>query len=163
MIKLEPFDKADFDRLISWIDSEELMVQFAGPIFKFPLTIDQLELYITNKNRFVFKVIKLDTTEVIGHSEIYYSKNKIAKLCRILLGKKKSRGQGFGKEIVKKLVEISFNKLGALSVELNVYNWNTSAIKCYEKVGFVIDPQKNKRTQFNNYTWTAVHMTLNKL
>jgi len=54
MIKLEQFDETDFDRLISWVDSEEFMLQFAGPIFTFPLTIDQLESYISDKNRFAF-------------------------------------------------------------------------------------------------------------
>lgn len=77
MIKLEPFTRTDFNRLISWIDSEEFLIQFAGPIFTFPLTTEQLELYITDKNRFPFKVIKPETGVVIGHSEIYNSENKI--------------------------------------------------------------------------------------
>ena len=163
MIKLEQFDKPDFDRLISWVDSEKFMIQFAGPIFTFPLTTEQLEVYISDKNRFAFKVIELETGKVIGHSEIYNSKNKTAKLCRILVGDKKLRGQGLGEAIVKKLVKFAFNKLSALSIELNVYSWNTSAIKCYEKVGFVVNTSKSKTTQFDNNERAAINMTLDKL
>jgi len=163
MIKFKQFNATDFGRLISWVDSEKLLIQFAGPIFTFPLTVEQLELYISDENRFPFKVIKSETCEVIGHAEIYHSKNKVAKLCRILIGDKNLRGQGIGEEIVKELVEFAFNELSALSIELNVYDWNTSAIKCYEKVGFVVDQSKTKANQFDNNEWTSINMTLDKL
>ena len=163
MIELRQFDKTDFDRLISWIDSEKFMIQFAGPIFTFPLTTEQLEKYISDKNRLPFKVIMIKTGKVIGHAEIYNSKKSTAKLCRILIGDKDLRGKGLGEKIVNELVEFSFNKLNAVIVELNVYNWNTSAIKCYEKVGFIVNPSKSKTTQYGNNEWTAINMTLDKL
>ena len=100
MIRLEIFEKHDFTRLISWVDSEKLMLQFAGPIFTFPITIEQLDLYIADKNRYPFKAILSETGEVIGHGEAYNSDNMTAKLCRILLGENKYRGKGLGKEIV---------------------------------------------------------------
>ncbi len=162
MIELKPFDKTDFNQLISWVTSKELLIQFAGPIFTFPLTLEQLEIYVADKNRFPFKVINSKSGVVIGHAEVYYSGNKIAKLCRILIGDKSLRGQGIGEEIVNQLVEYSFNKLGALKVELNVYDWNTSAIKCYKKVGFVINSERNKTTHVENNKWTAINMTLEK-
>ncbi len=163
MIKLKQFNRTDFDQLISWIDSEELLIQFAGPIFTFPLTTNQLEIYISDKNRFPFKVIKSETGVVIGHAEIYKSEDRIAKLCRILIGDENRRGQGLGEKIVTQLVEFSFNKLGAEEVELNVYDWNISAINCYQKVGFEIIPLNNKTINFKNNIWTSINMSLNKL
>jgi len=163
MTKLEKFEKPDFDRLISWVDSEKFMFQFAGPIFHFPITNEQLELYISDKDRYAFKVIFLETGEVIGHSEIYNSGNNVTKLCRILLGDKNFRGKGLGKEMVEKLAEFSFNNLLSTTIELNVVNWNTSAIKCYEKVGFVINPLKTSTTQFKNEEWISYNMILDKV
>jgi len=49
MIKLEPFTSKDFLRLINWMDSERELVQFAGPIFSYPLTENQLTEYILIK------------------------------------------------------------------------------------------------------------------
>ncbi len=162
MLKLKEFDKADFNRLISWVESEELLIQFAGPIFTFPLTTNQLAIYITDKNRIPFKVIDSETDEVIGHAEIYFSENKTAKLCRILIGDKTKRGHGLGEEIVNQLVEFSFNKLCALKIELNVYDWNTSAIKCYKKVGFEANSSKTRKVIFNNSECTSINMTLKR-
>jgi len=57
MIKLEPFTQRDFDRLISWVDNAELLMQIAGPGFSFPLTVDQLQKYLDDKNSYAFNVI----------------------------------------------------------------------------------------------------------
>jgi RimJ/RimL family protein N-acetyltransferase len=163
MVELKQFDNTDFNRLIQWIDSEESLIQFTGPIFKYPLTIKQLEGYIADKNRFAFKVTEINSGEIIGHSEVYDLGNNTSKLCRILLGNKNLRGKGFGQEIVKKLVEFTFEKLGSSQIELNVYDWNISAIKCYEKVGFLTNPEKKEITQLRNNKWTSINMILKKL
>jgi RimJ/RimL family protein N-acetyltransferase len=162
MVKLEPFTKADFDKLISWVNSEEILVQFAGPIFTFPLTHQQLEQYLEDKNRFVYKVVHLPTNTSIGHAEISLSDESTAILCRILIGDPIYRGQGLGQKIVNKLLEISFTQFAAEKAELNVFDWNVSAIKCYEKAGFVINPNKTKKRDVNGETWTALNMTIDK-
>lgn len=162
MIKIEPFDSKDFEILISWIDSEETLVQFAGPIFTFPLSNDQLSLYLSDSKRKVFKVREIKTKEVIGHGEVYLTSNKTARLCRIIIGKKTYRGLGLGQRIVNELLRYSFEGLLIEEVELNVYNWNTSAINCYEKVGFRINPLITKAINFNNSSWTSINMIINK-
>ncbi len=59
MIALQKFDKTGYERLIRWIDSEDTLMQFAGPAFTFPLTNEQLEKSLKDKNRFAFKVVDL--------------------------------------------------------------------------------------------------------
>lgn len=163
MITLEPFDKKDFERLINWVDNEEILVQFGGPIFSFPLTIKQLEEYKNDKQRLSFKVIDQSNKTIIGHAELFPSDdNKTIKICRILIGDKANRGQGFGKQIINELLKISFLKLNKEKAELNVYDWNTNAIKCYEKVGFTINPDKTFKSEVKGSTWTAINMTINK-
>ena len=61
MIKLEPFTKIDFNRIISWIESEEDLIQFAGPAFIFPLTEDQLYKYLENQNTNAYKIVELSS------------------------------------------------------------------------------------------------------
>ncbi len=162
MIELKPFNKDDFPFLIKWIDNKEILFQFAGDIFAYPLTNIQLEKYLNDLNRNAFKVINKMNNSIIGHSEIYLTKNKTAKLCRILIGEPKFRGKGLGKIIVQELVRISFEKYNAKKVELNVYDWNTSAIKCYEKVGFKTENGVIKTTKINNTIWTAINMVITK-
>jgi RimJ/RimL family protein N-acetyltransferase len=157
MINLEPFTKKDFSRLISWIDNKEELIQFAGPVFNFPLTEDQLEKYLENKNTNAFKVIETTSNQIIGHCEVYLTETS-AKLSRILIGTKSFRGKGLGLEVVNLLLEKCFKEFKSSLVELNVYDWNIGAIKCYEKAGFVVNPEKSKNIEVNNKTWTSINM-----
>ncbi|HCY75486.1 MAG TPA: N-acetyltransferase [Ignavibacteriales bacterium] len=161
MIKLEPFTKSDFTRLISWIDNLEELVQFAGPNFSFPLTTDQLEKYLANENTFAFKVIETKSNKTIGHCEIYKSEST-AKLCRILIGEKVFRGKGLGVEVVNLLLEKSFIHFNYCLAELNVYDWNISAIKCYEKSGFKINKDRTKTILVDGKPWKSLNMIITR-
>lgn len=163
MITLEPFDRKDFERLISWIDNEEILVQFGGPLFSFPLTIKQLEDYTNDTQRLSFKVVDQTSKTTIGHAELFPSDDEnTIKICRILIGDETNRGKGWGQKIINELLKISFIKLGKEKVELNVYNWNVNAIKCYEKVGFNINPGKTFKSQVKGNCWTAINMIIEK-
>jgi len=161
MIELKPFKKEDFLTLINWVKNEKNLMQFAGSIFTFPLSKNQLDKYLNDLNRKAYKVVDKTSGFTIGHSEIYLNKNT-AKLCRILIGNLQYRGKGIGEKIVKELVQISFEEHHVKKIELNVYDWNIAAIKCYEKVGFSYDKGKTKTTKFKNELWTAVNMRIEK-
>ena len=163
MLTIAPFNNEDFNRLISWITTKEFLFQFAGPIlFNFPITNEQLEIYVKNNNRRVYKVINHENISIIGHAEIEIEKNRIGKLCRILIGDSKLRGLGYGTLVVSELLKIAFTELELNSAELNVYTWNKGAIKCYEKAGFRVDASKTKSTLVNNKTWTSINMKITK-
>lgn len=66
MIRLEHFGRQDFDSLISWIDSPELLMQWAGTDFKYPLNEEQLNQYIKGANEedsnvYIYKVVSDET------------------------------------------------------------------------------------------------------
>ena len=96
MIQFGKFDKSDYERLISWIDSEELMIQFSGKEFIYPVTNEQLDNYLLAKNRLIYKTINRDINEVIGHAELNNIdyKNRNARICRVLIGDIKNRNKG---------------------------------------------------------------------
>ncbi len=162
MIKIEPFEISDFVTLISWIDSEEMLMQFSGPTFTFPLTNEQLKINLEDKNKFAYRVVDLSTNLMMGYSEIYLLDKTSALLARIIIGDPEFRGKGFGQQIVKNLLEISFNQLEVEKAELNVFDWNINAIKCYEKVGFTINPDKIYTREIKGEIWTAMNMVIDK-
>lgn len=66
MIKFEYFEEKDFDLLINWINSPELLVKWAGTDFNYPLDEEQLKEYIkdTNKensSKIIYKVVLLQS------------------------------------------------------------------------------------------------------
>ncbi len=162
MIRLEKFDKSDFDRLINWIDSEEAMIQFSGPIFNYPITHEQLDKYINADNRLVYKAINIDSSEIIGHAEINNidNKNKSARICRILIGDKQNRNKGFGKKIIQELTRIGFSDLQLHRLDLGVFDFNHQAIKCYKDCGFEVEGLLKDTTKMGDEYWSIYNMSI---
>jgi RimJ/RimL family protein N-acetyltransferase len=162
MIRFEKFDKLDYERLISWIDSEELMIQFSGKEFTYPVTNEQLDNYISAKNRLIFKTINKDTNEVIGHAELNNidNKNRNARICRVLIGDVKNRNKGFGNAIINELVRIGFVELKLHRIDLGVFNFNLQAIKCYESCGFEIEGKFKEISRFDDNYWSVYNMSI---
>lgn len=162
MIKLKKFDKEFYADLICRINSEEELMQFAGPSFTFPLTNEQLDKSLSDKNRFAFIIIDDETNSPIGHSEIYLTEQS-ACFGRILISDPKERGKGLGQQILHLLLDFTFTNFGKNKIELNVFDWNVAAIKCYEKVGFVINPNKKLERKIKGNIWIAINMTIDKI
>ena len=153
------FERSAYNNLISWINSEELLMQFGGPEFTFPLTAEQLDKSLSNRNRHAFKVMDIDSNTHIGHCEIHVSPNS-AKLARIIIGDERFRRRGLGTELTRLLVQHCVEHLKQMKIELNVFDWNQAAIRCYEKVGFKINPNQKLERTVNGQTWTAINMVL---
>ena len=162
MIRLEQFDKSDFDRLINWIDSEESMIQFSGPIFNYPITHEQLDKYVKANNRLVYKAINTETNEIVGHAELNKidDKNKYARICRILIGDKQNRNKGFGKAIIMELIRIGFHDLEIHRLDLGVFDFNHQAIKCYKDCGFEIEGLLKDTTKMGDEYWSVYNMSI---
>lgn len=162
MITLENFTELDFDRLIRWIDNEKFMYQFAGPIFKFPLTHQQLTDYISDDNRKIYRVIEVDSNSVIGHAEIgkIDSKNKSARLCRILIADKRNRNKGYGQSLIDALLKIGFEELNLHRIDLGVFDFNESAIKCYENCGLKIEGLLRDSFVIDNDFYSVYYMSI---
>ncbi|AQY20980.1 GNAT family N-acetyltransferase [Riemerella anatipestifer] len=156
MIEIQKFKKENIEKLISWIDNAEDLMQFAGPKFTFPLTKSQILESLEDKNRFAFSVKNKD--EIIGHAEIYFKENSFA-LGRILINKE-NRGKGYGKLLTEKLLDYGFEKSEKEFAELNVFDWNIPAIKSYEKAGFIINPNESIHREINGEIWTALNMRI---
>ena len=65
--------RSDFEQLISWSGDEAFLLQWAGTLFQYPLTEDQLELYLDGANdihassKLIYKAVDLETGATIGH------------------------------------------------------------------------------------------------
>jgi len=161
MIRLEKLSSQDFDIFKSWISSEEELVQFAGTIFTYPLDDEQLNKYINDPQRKAFKVILEETGEIIGNVELNLE-NEAPRLSRLIIGNKAYRGKKLGKEIILKLLELAFMHYHAEFVDVNVYDWNLSAMRCYESVGFEDTPDESYSHEMNFKIWTAINMSVSR-
>ena len=162
MIKLQAFQPSDFDVFISWIESKELLVTIAGNVFTFPVTRDQLQKYLEDKQSISFTVVDEITNKPVGHAEIVLATDGTCKIDKLLIGDKSQRGKGIGEEVMKELVKYAFENLPVHTVELNVFDWNKAGIRCYEKVGFIMNPGKVMNFQVNEDIWITLNMILTR-
>ena len=75
MIELLPFTEQDFPRLMQWVNSPELLVQWAGALlFTYPLDEKQLKAYLQSSRgdhaqSRIFKVVD-EQAKTVGHIEL---------------------------------------------------------------------------------------------
>ncbi len=167
LIRLEHFGRQDFDLLISWIDSPEFIMQWAGTEFSYPLDENQLNQYIKGANEknskvYIYKVVLDETNEIIGHISLNNIdlKNRSARIGKVLIGNTRIRGKGIGQKMVIELLKIAFDNLSLHRVELDVFSFNESAIKSYEKVGFVKEGLLRDFRKMENGYWSLWQMSI---
>lgn len=160
-ITLLPFTEKDFNRFKSWVKNAEGLFQFAGSIFSFPLTDDQLLAYLNMDDKRPFKVVLTETNEVVGHCEMNLE-NANHRISRVLVGEVSQRGKNLGEAIIRALVDEFFKDKTLNMVDLNTFDWNIAAIKCYEKVGFKINPTMTEEIDVEGKTWVKINMVLKR-
>jgi RimJ/RimL family protein N-acetyltransferase len=146
MIRLEPFERSDFQQLIDWIDTEELLIKWSGSLFSFPLTNESMEWYIEDTNvagvsdAFVFKAIDVETAVVVGHISLggLSWKNRSSRISRVLVSPDALQ-KGICQQMTKAVLKIGFEELGLHRIGLGVYENNKAALNCYLKSGLNIE------------------------
>ena len=147
MIRLEKFEKSDFKQLIEWINNEALLVNWCGFLFRFPLSEESLTWYIEGSNdietsdAFIYKAVDIETGETVGHISLggISRKNKSARISRVLVGNNIEKNKGICRQMINEILKIGFEGLKLHRISLGVYDDNISAVKCYEKSGFVTE------------------------
>ena len=88
-------------------------------------------------NALIFTMVEKATGDFIGNIELKDVTDVTAELGICLAAKKQDKH--YGQEAIKGLIDYAFNVLGLTEMTLNVYDFNTRAQHCYEKVGFIKD------------------------
>jgi RimJ/RimL family protein N-acetyltransferase len=168
MIKLEYFTTNDFQLLIDWIDNEDLLTNWAGSQFRFPLTAEKLDWYLKDANDFedsgtlIYKAIDMETNQTVGHISLtaINRRNRSARITRVLVGNNAERGKGIGENITKALMQIGFEDLNLHRMSLGVYTFNEPGIRCYKKCGFKTDGILRDITRHGDAFWSLMEMSI---
>lgn len=145
MIELVPLRKQNYTKLVEYNKDKDadFLRQWAGLGYHYPLTVEQLatrqtlSLQHKKNSDFITYEIILDKTYLIGTVELFHIDKKTlrATMGRFLLFDE-YRGKGLGGETLRAVFRIAKNLYGIEELRLNVYEYNVSAQRCYEKAGF---------------------------
>jgi len=166
VIKLEPMVWDDLQRIIEWnkSSSSEFLLQWSGE-FESPLTKEQLERHFSygvNENgsdKYIYKIVYTPNDQVVGTIALKLNrKNKSGKIGKFLIGEESMRGKGIGQLALEKLIYICFQEFSLHRISLGVYDFNSSAISCYEKVGFVKEGRDARKV--GEKYWNLIEMSI---
>ena len=73
------------------------------------------------------------------------------------------KGKRLCGQIMNLLLEYGFNTLNQPVLELNVFDWNVAAIRCYKKAGLRKNMDKTMEFEINGKKWIAFNMSIDKL
>jgi RimJ/RimL family protein N-acetyltransferase len=143
-----------------------MLFQWAGPrLFTYPLDTLQLTRYLFEAltdppaSR-IFKAVDA-RGRVVGHAELgaIDRANQTATLCRVMVAPE-ARGEGFCVPIIDAVLRVGFGELGSRRIDLRVYAFNTPAIRCYQRAGFVQEGLLRRALKVGDACWDTVLMAI---
>ncbi len=150
-IALVPLTLADLPILWRWINHRDQVLLNAP--YK-PVSEQQhhawFEAIQQRQDVVIFGIRLLKTGKLIGSCQLHNinSIHRIAEL-QIRLGEVSERNHGHGSQAVRLLLDFGFTDLNLHRVYLHVFSTNASAIRMYEKVGFVQEGILRKAAHIN--------------
>lgn len=142
------YSSAYFSFLSRWTTDANLLFQFAGTEFSYPITEKQIEDYQHKNLERNFYIGLNEGNEAVAFGEIIPQENQIPRIGRLLVGNPEERGKGYGTAFIHLLLAQCKVQFQTDSVELFVLKDNFPAINCYQKIGFRFLP---------GHTWEVSH------
>ncbi len=122
---------------------------------------EQLEkdLQEERADEYIFMIRTLDGDRVIGEiglDGINYAQGEA--YVGIGLGERAYWGRGFGTDAMRILLRFAFDELNLRRVTLDVFEYNTRAVRSYEKVGFTLEGRMRGMLKREGERWDLVFM-----
>lgn len=74
------------------------------------------------------------------------------------IGERECWSKGYGTEATELVLRYAFTELNLYRVSLNVFEYNSRAIRCYEKVGFVVEGRQREFLNREGRRWDLIYM-----
>lgn len=151
MIRIRLAKTSDLENIMSWnLDGEEFLIQWSN--YKYPLTRNQLIERVNSDDYIIFSIE--EDLCLVGTVQIFKVdyKTRHARVGCFLMDPD-YRKKGIGAAAMKLVIDYAFITMNLNAVELGVFDFNISAIKCYEKCGFM-----KSGTFLHPFGWTGYHM-----
>ena len=158
-LALKPYNDSCFPVLKRWITGSDMLFQFAGTEFKYPITKDQVFNYrVTHTDRPWYMAYKDD--EPVAFGELIPQEGDVPRLARLLIGEQTMRRRGIGVTFINLLIKECRRLFNSPAIELYVWDGNLPAIRCYEKCGFSFLSRESISVMYNNKPYLIRKMRL---
>lgn len=139
-VRLRSIERTDIPTFLRWMNDPEVRENLL--LFKPVSSMDEerwVDSLRDRTNELVLAVeAEIDGTWIhVGNVGLHDmdTKNRTAEL-GIVLGEKEHWGKGLGPSACRTMVRFAFDEMNLHRLDLSVFEFNTRAVRCYEKVGF---------------------------
>lgn len=153
-LRLMDFKQPHAATILAWLSDAEEMKAWAGRAAPFPAPADLFQRWHAEPD--VHPVLLLAGEDVTGYGEIWVDRDESEiELGRVIIAPAR-RGQGYGQKFIRLLLQRAAT-FDLPHVFVRVIPENGTAIRCYQRVGFVrasaMDEHRYNRVQPRPYVW----------
>ena len=160
-IYLSPRSIEDAEQYTEWMNDFDT-TDYIGTSFKVMSLQDEQQYLETNKKAEVaFAIVTEKEDKLIGCVALHDIDNirRIATM-GIFIGDREYRGQGYGTEAVKLILDFGFNYLNLNNIKLDLKEFNERALACYKKCGFKEYGRRRKCNFINGKYYDSIEMDI---
>lgn len=163
LVRLAAKQPGDNELLAQWSNDAEYMRQFFHPAVT-PRSVSFYDERDKEKdehgNSFRFCIRTLADDKLIGQTGLWAQWNQQAGFFWIGIGGAENRGKGYGTDATRLIVGYAFRELGLYRVGLDVFGYNSRAIRTYEKAGFVRECVKRGELYRDGQRYDEIGMSI---
>lgn len=166
-IMLREYRRDDLPWMRQWVNDPDI-VGYLSDIFLYPHAAESTESYLESMlagsdDSRGFVIADAATEAYIGQVNLDAIdwKNRVGRI-GIVIGSTEHTGRGFGKEAMKLLIDFSFRELNLNRLELEVYDFNERAVRCYAACGFREEGRLRERIYRNGRYHDVICMAILK-
>lgn len=161
-MRIRPYiPSKDYEYVSKWIDNERTHAFWCANLIPYPINPKSFH-DLLEKNALNWTDSAYVATENNGRPVGFFCysiniEDNVGFLKFIIVDREK-RGKGYGKEMLHLALQYAFQITGAKAVQLNVFEENSFAKQCYERVGFVERDTEKSAFAYKDELWTRCNM-----
>ncbi len=160
-IYLSPRNSEDVEKFTEWLNDFETTDYLGRSGIITTLAGEKQYLEKSNSQEAIFVIVIIGEDKMIGTVSL----ENIDKINRtatlgIFIGDKKYRGKGYGVEAIRLILEYGFKYMNLYNIKLDLIEFNTRALKCYEKCGFKEYGRRRKCKFINGKYYDTILMDI---
>ena len=165
-MRLRPYiSSIDYEYVQKWGNDERIHALWCANLIPYPMTAKRLQDVLDKDAQDwggCAYVATEDDGRPVGFFVLAVNVSNNSGFLKFVIVDNALRGKGYGTQMIKLMLRYAFDIAGVSSVQLNVFDTNDSAKRCYSNAGFIEDSIVPKAFTFKNESWGRCHMVISK-
>lgn len=161
-MRLRPYiPSKDYEYIQNWVNDERVHALWCANLIPYPMTSNKLQDVLDKDAQDwggCAYVATEDDGKLVGFFVLAVNVSNNSGFLKFVIINNELRGKGYGTQMIKLMLRYAFDIAGVSSVQLNVFDANNSAKKCYLNAGFIEDSIATNVYTFMNESWGRCHM-----